>query len=269
MHRSHRLAVAVSGLAVLGLPAVASAQPTCTFNAGTHVVEVRLDVPATPTRYSLTRPGAGIAVDDGLAVTPPVACPGATVFTTDLIRVKGTVQADTFDVNLAGGGFAPGFTPEAGGLDEIEIEVDLDGPASLDVFEVHGTNADDWITSGLFGGGRIDVTLDHDGDADVQLDSAIDRLRYFGLGGRDTLGVGGVFLGLVPWTGRSELVGGPGNDALEGGDGRDILRGDGGVDTFAAGLGNDRLFANDGNAELVDSGPGADTVKSDALDTVT
>ena len=40
------------------------------------------------------------------------------------------------------------------------------------------------------------------------------------------------------------------------------------MDTFTAGLGNDRLFANDGNAEIVDSGPGADTVKSDALDTV-
>jgi Ca2+-binding RTX toxin-like protein len=176
-------------------------------------------------------------------------------------------MADRFVVDLANGAFAPGVTPEPGGLPEIEIDVDLNGPGNQDQFEVWGSAGNDDIAGGRLGA-DLAVALNADNDADITVDGPLNRVRLYGLAGNDTIGVGGVQLGIAPWAGNTELYGGAGGDFLYGGDGRDVLRGDAGVDSFSAGAGADRLFALDGNAENVATGPGADWVQVDATDVV-
>jgi Ca2+-binding RTX toxin-like protein len=262
-----RLAAGLAALGAFALPATASALPTCTYNAATARVQLALDYPAPNGAYSLARMGAQIGWLDGRPGAAFTACGAATVFNTDRIDVTGTPFGDVFVIDLTNGPFAPGMTPEAAGLSEIETRVDLGVPANVDAVEIEGSAGNDYITGGQNGVGAL-LSLNLDNDADLQLRRDPRTLTLRGNVGNDVLGLGGIGLGLVPYGGRSVLDGGLGNDALVGGDGRDRMVGGADLDSYDAGAGVDSIDSRDGIAETVDTGVGADTVTSDPFDTV-
>lgn len=122
MRRFMVLVLAVTSLGVVGGsgPAAAGEAP-CVFDAMTATLTV--------TGMRIARVGDSIAVDDQV-------CGAATVMNTDAISVVG---AGDLRIDLRGGPLAPGATPEAEGVDEIEITVSRDG-----------------ITIGITGTGGID-----------------------------------------------------------------------------------------------------------------
>ena len=269
------LAAALAAAGALGVPATASAAPTCTYDATTATVELALDAPAANGAYTLARRLNAIGWLDGRP-TPGAAfraCPGATVTNTDTIDVTGTVDADDLVIDLANrfplspGGFAPGRTAEADGSSEIEITVDLDAPSSIDTVEISGTTRSDFISGGVDPASGLSVLLLND-DTDADLTLARDRslLVVDGNGGNDTLELAGAEIG-QNFTGGSIIDGGPGDDVLIGGDGDDTITGGTGTDLFIGNGGIDTIDAADGLAgEHVVGGPGDDIVTLDTGD---
>src|SRR5689334_6832 len=116
-------------LALAAVPA--SAAVTCSYSAPDH----RVSVSATDDFTRVLRSGDAITIDDGHEAVP---CGGSpTVLNTDLIQIGHTgLSAATID--LKGGPFAPGFTPEPVGASEIELQylaptfVDIRGTAAAE-----------------------------------------------------------------------------------------------------------------------------------------
>jgi Ca2+-binding RTX toxin-like protein len=269
------LAAALAATGALALPASAAAAPTCTYDPTTATVELALDAPAANGAYTLARNVNRIGWLDGRPVPGAAfnACPGATVTNTDTIEVTGTTDADDLVIDLANrfplspGGFAPGLTPETDGTSEIEIDVDLDAPSSIDTVEIYGTPGADIVTGGLDRVSRLPaLLLDGDADEDLTLARGRSQLVVDGNGGDDVLELAGVGTG-VNYTGDVVLDGGPGDDVLIGGDGDDTITGGAGWDLFQGGGGIDTIDAADGVAgEHITGGPGKDTVTMDAGD---
>jgi Ca2+-binding RTX toxin-like protein len=230
-------------------------------------VNLLLDWPAPNGAYSLSRQGIQIGWLNGGPGAAFTACGAATVFNTDRIRVVGTPNDDDFVVDLSNGPFAPGATPEPGSIPEIEIGVDLGAPAFRDEVEIFGSANPDAVLGGQ-NGPTTQITLNGDFDADLALPRVPGLLTLDGQGGNDVLGMGGVQLGIAPYTGRTDMDGGEGDDELLGGQGNDRMTGGPGLDFFTAGFGNDRIDSRDGIAETVDTGGGTDRTVSDPFDTV-
>jgi Ca2+-binding RTX toxin-like protein len=277
MHRIpfSTLAAALAAAGALALPASASAAPTCTYDATTATVTLALDAPAASGAYTLARNVNRIGWLDGRPRPGAAfnACAGATVLNTDTIDVTGTTDADDLVIDLANrlplapNGFGPGLTRETDGISEIEINVDLDAPSSIDTVEIAGTPRADVVTGGDDPvTGLPDLLLN--GDSDVDLTLARDRslLVVDGYGGDDVLELAGVGTG-VSYTGDVVLNGGPGDDVLIGGDGDDTITGGTGWDLFQGGAGLDTIDAADSLAgEHITGGPGNDTVTMDTGD---
>jgi len=86
-----------------------------------------------------------------------------------------------------------------------------------------------------------------------------DLVRFFGLGGADTLTGGNGREVLTGNTGADILKGGGGNDTLNGGIGNDVLVGGDGDDTLNGGDGDNRLIGGAGTDHL-NGGAGRDTI---------
>lgn len=218
LFRAATLSAALA-LGLLGLTAPgASAQATCTFDAGTATVQVTLAAGAAAT---ISRVGDAIAVD----TTP---CDTATVANTDTVEVTGSGigQEDDLTIDLSGGAFAPGLSPETDGGDpEIEFAVDLPGGG---VLRIAAGSGDDALTLGSSGANLN--AAEAVGDADVTLTGpAAWELR--GGDGDDVLslvGGGGAGDPVTDATLRGEagddlVLAGPGGSILVGGDGTDTL----------------------------------------------
>jgi hypothetical protein len=170
------LAAALAASGGLALPANAAAAPTCTFDPTTATVTLALDAPAANGAYTLARNLNRIGWLDGRPVAGAAfnACAGATVVNTDTIDVTGTADADDLVIDLANrfplspDGFAPGLTPETDGTSEIEINVDLDAPSSIDTVEIYGSPRADTVTGGLDRVSGLPALL-LNGDADEDL----------------------------------------------------------------------------------------------------
>lgn len=215
-----RTGAALIGLALgtLGLATpLANAAATCSFDEPTAAVQVTL-VGGAP--GVLSRAADAITLDGS-------ACGTATVGNTDTISVGGTGQGqpDDFTVDLAGGPFAPGLTPETdGGEPEIEITVDLPGGGLV---HVEGGPEADRITFGAAGAnlnagepvGDADLVLVGEGSFTVAGHEGADRLSVAGGDGT------GSAIPSIP------VNGGPGNDTLAGAAGGSALDGGDGTDT--------------------------------------
>lgn len=254
---------------IAAIASLASAAPSlgavsCSYSATDHL----LSVSATDDFTRVARTQDAIRIDDGHETIPCTGSP--TVLNTDLIRIAhaGTSAAT---VDLRGGPFAPGFTPEPAGNSEIELQylaptfVDIRGGASADQFSfaAGGANLDGDDDGDV--AGQFTVLLIEGGGGNDRLSSqrgytrTAGRRVLLGQGGRDTL---------IATPDGSTLHGGNGHDKLIGGAGRDNLTGGRGADSISGGKGRDLLRAIDGSSDRVDCGPGLDRAKVDGIDRV-
>src|SRR5262245_37389861 len=131
-------------LVLLAVPAQAATEgnATCTYNA----VNRRVTVGATAGDVSIRVGGGGaILFDDDVDASDGSACDTATVNNTDGITAE---PAFDFRVDLRGGPFAPGETPEAGGVSEIEIDADATVNGWANDLIIEGSDGDDTIVGG-------------------------------------------------------------------------------------------------------------------------
>jgi len=244
------LACAVVGAA----PAMASAASTCTYDPASHQATVTNDASGTA-MLKVAVGGGYINVDSTqLCVSPDFQF--ATPQNTDKLVINEFVTRSEDGVVLdeSGGKFAPGFTTEASGKSEIEIEVRrAGGVLDRNQLRIVGTAGDDDV--------RIrkgQANLDGDDDADLQFGPK--SIHVVGGLGDDHLS--GQGFGFSEWT-NSPLM-------LDGGKGKDYLFGGTSVDTLAGGEDDDTMFSNaDGVADIVSGGLGTDTAYHDQLDWTT
>lgn len=264
-----KLAGALIGAAALVSVATASAEPfpganqppDCKFKNATITVDPHYWQP------HIKRRGDEIVI--GYGRNKAVRCkPAATVTNTDTIRIP----AES-DIDLTGGPFAPGASPEADASPEIEFDVGpaIDGPLTL-----YFGSGDDHVTAGVVGGRAIGVNLNPtaaDTDADILLTpSRKQELEYSNLAfhtgaGNDLADLSGgngfdersrMPIGLVFAEGGDDTVlGAPGSDYIEGGSGSDLI---------ASGRGPDFVYTRDNDADHVDCGVGRDTLSRDRRD---
>src|SRR5262245_34841451 len=196
-------------------PSYAEAAPTCTFDAPTATVTVDVGNGESGT---IVRQGDAIALDGA-------PCDTATVNNTDAIVVNGTGIPASVTIDLGGGQFAPGATPENdGGDSEIEFTITL--PAGSPTVHVAGGGGVDTIVVGA-GGINLNAT-EAAGDADVLI-IGLPVIVVDGNGSSDTLSVAG---GSGTGAERSApLNGGTEGDALFGAGGGSSFDGGAGVDT--------------------------------------
>lgn len=272
-------------------PAPAQAAWFCTYDAG--VVTARL--PEGHVVRLMVYPDRTIHFVDNSDNQLNARCGRATTRNTDRVRVIGRGSGARLIYVQRYGAFAPGRTPEPG-PDEIEFVL----RNVISVWFQGKETADDVVV------GTRGINVNHDGDADIRYDSAMDDLSLFLFGGDDRMSAAGGWRTGDPWPrrnflsadgfdGRDVLLGRTGRDLLRGGPGDDLLRGRGGADElhgdghrnrlyrgdgpdwlttgsgwaewFYGGRGDDLIEARDFDADLaVDGGPGTDSARVDAED---
>src|SRR5262245_53450088 len=214
-----RLGVAAGALLALWwvlAPSNASAAPTCTFDGMTATVTVAVGNGESAT---IVRQGEAIALDGA-------PCDTATVNNTDAIVVNGTGIPASVTIDLSGGQFAPGATPENdGGDSEIEFSINL--PAGSPTVRVSGSGGSDTIVVGA-GGINLNAT-EPAGDADVLI-IGLAVIVVDGNASSDTLSVAG-----GSGTGAQRA------GTLNGNTENDTLFGAGGGSTFDGGAGTDTV----------------------------
>src|SRR5262245_5253322 len=270
-------------LMLTAVPAQAATEglATCTYDAVDRQVTVRS--PAGSNVSVRVGAGGAIVFDDDLTASDGVACDVASVANTDGITAE---PGNNFAIDLGGGPFAPGETPEASGTSEIEI--DVDGSVNdLNDLGIEGSGGDDTITVGnglnAPSGGQLAagaISLNTDGDADVTFNDNEDGdgdLLVEGNNGNDSISFAGgsgtgAFLeqsGPAAFGGNNAADSGTnaddGNDTLTGSDfvtsDGDRLFGDEGNDTLTGGAGEDDLS----DAGDVDTGLTCATDENDVL----
>jgi hypothetical protein len=264
------VAAACLALAIVGIPATASAQSGCTYANGV----VTLNLAADHVVRLLVVEGR-IKFADLTHYEFRGPCGSATVRNTNRIRITEDEPGNSrlqFDQQI--GRFAPGHPLEASGRSEIEVNL--------------GTLRDIWImgraTSEVMTIGELGVNLNGDGDVDL-IGSHLAKITVFANDGHDVVrATGGFGAGdrwLPPTRGYLSASGGEGddlligtrrNDHLYGDGGFDELQGRGGRDSFDGGNYSDVILGGDGGdyivggswADVVEAGPGDDFI--DAYD---
>ena len=187
-------------LASIVLAAPSALAATCTFDAITGTVTV--DV-GNGESVTIARSGDQIALDGA-------SCDTATVTNTDTIAVAATGVPGVITIDLGGGAFAPGLTPETEAGPEIEFVLTLPGGAPT--VRILGAAGPDHVVVGALGI-NLDAT-EPVGDPDVTMTGG-PALSVDGAGGNDTLSVAGGAGTGAPSAGAG-LAGGGGDDLLLG-----------------------------------------------------
>ena len=252
-----RFAIIGTLVVMVGPPVTARAGevPPCSFDPETGLVEVVLPVQTWPfVPIVIGRLGDAIAIDGQ-------PCADATVTNTDTISVTGEAEPEeashVIDIDLSGGPFAPGRTPEPDGSSQIEITVDA-GPSAGDQVQIVGGAEADVLTIDV---SAVTLGADRDAVPDLRLlgmedtecgggsSCWTDELRIDTGAGPDRLflrpdPVGSIQLGLV--------LMGPGRDhvsadhaVIYGGQGDDVMRTAGSA-RLMGWSGDDRLVAMPG-----------------------
>jgi Ca2+-binding RTX toxin-like protein len=236
----------------------ARACPSCTasFDPLTHVLTIT-GTPASDVCTVSTLNGE-IQLDYQTIPTPVTP----TVNNTDLIQIQTGDSNDLITIDLGGGVFAPGATPEASGLSEIEFEIDS-GATSQDNFILRGTLGNDDFSFGLRNG-LAQVNLDADDDVDIVANAAPLEFRAYGSRGDDRISaagdpvVGDPFqaIGLFGEGDNDILIGGEGIfNTFVGGPGDDLMIGGKTLDRYfftGGGLGSDTIIdLSDGNNDTL------------------
>ena len=256
MHRSiRRLAIgaALAGIAATGMPALASAAATCSYDPNSGIVLVNDGTSSDNLRIG--RDGPLIVVQDG-GGGPTSLCASAnfdfaTVNNASSIVVTGraVIEADGYTIDMRGGALGPGRTPESDGVSEIEVRI-VHRTAPKPEIALLGTPQGDQLRVGFNG-----VMVGNDDDIDVNLQRA-DGNSFRASGVVVSGGAGADFLS---GRGGPGLAGGIAPVSLSGGDGSDTLRdGSAGQDFLSGGAGNDSLFSDDVNPDVLFGGAGFD-----------
>jgi Ca2+-binding RTX toxin-like protein len=261
------------------VPAEAGAM-TCSLVAGTFNINV-----FDGDRVRVFRNGSQLrATEEGA-----VGCVQA-IGSVNTIRVNDESMDGDVHValDLSGGPFGPGLTPEPSGISEIEIEVFYDPGSLLQQLTIIGTDGRDTIHLGGFGAGGDLANLNEDEDIDDVSMGNVDLMTVRTRGGRDLIDADGIpdfDLGFIPplkveagvgpdilragrgvltarmLSGNDQVLGGPARDRIGGGAGSDRLKGQGRGDTLIGGFGNDRLSGAAGR-DTCRGGPGEDRLFS-------
>lgn len=265
------LAVCAIVATVFAVPStVAAAGITCSYNSSTHTVTVT--AVGGPFTVYLSRDA------QGRILLNSVWCQStATVANTDKIIVNGDGGFQNLTVNIANGGFRPGFTDEPGTSDEIEFEVNLGGQpdSATEGLAIFGTTAVDKIDLGQNDAGTVRrVNLNAAEATGIDSDMSvkgIERATVYGDASDDVIRARGK-AGTGPAAFALPLLvyGGHGNDTIKGGNAADGLFGEQGTDTVYGFGGADTLHLDDGApGDVGYGGTGADAALTDAGDTFT
>jgi Ca2+-binding RTX toxin-like protein len=238
---------------VLAAAAFLSASPadaaTCRFDPAVHSLYVSVGSETA----TLVQQGGEIQLLDAAgqrACLDSTGTVSSTVTDTDLVQV---VSDGSVAIVPASGPFAPGFTPDRGGVSSIEFDIAFTLPGSTAA--VSGGPGDDRLVVGADG-------LDVDGDNDVDVKVFGDpRWVLDGGDGNDVLSAQGGHNTGDALSVPVSLSGGAGNDRLIGGKGDDLLQGGTGDDELQGRSGNDTLVADSS-----DAAPGDDPEARDHLD---
>jgi hypothetical protein len=223
-----------------------------------------------PTYVELTRDVDDIEANGNKCLGP--SSETATVDSTDTVRVTGASGGQQLAIRVSGGPFAPGFTEENGGSDEIEFAVNLRGGS--DLMLLYDSSSADRFRFGVKNSvRRINLNAgEGDGvDADVRAKNT-EEFVVAGSQGNDFMsGAGGKGTGSEP-TYRLNMSDGDGDDKLVGGSASDTLidnEGTGYSDVLK-GSGRDGLNAQDGDTlDSLNGGDGTDNCHADDGDVVT
>ena len=239
------LALASSATVLVATPGDAISN-VCLYDGGTKIVTVIYAGDANEFR-TLSREAGGTRI-----LYEGAACGAARVTNTKRIDLTTGAGAQTLDIDLSNGAFAPGVGAEPA-TSEIEFDVDLG--AGTDVIRVTGGSGAERL--GFVGSGG--VKLNGDGDSDVTLAGTEMRFAYLG-GGDDvvTATAGTPRLDLSGQGGDDRLTGGSGNDLLAGGADDDTLIGNAGDDSLYGDAGHDVAKGGD-DEDYAEGGPGNDT----------
>lgn len=266
---SPRVVAAIAGLLLHGLSVAPAGQArtTCSY-AGPPTNLLTVTTGGFLEFADIRRKGAEMMV---AGREEPTRCTGdaPTVLNTDSIRVVNRGDG-LVNLELGGGPFAPGATPEAEGASEIEVEF----RGFSDIGRVVGTPGADefhWGEGGAHAGLNLNPSSAGDQDVDVTLLGRFSFLVATAGAGNDTIvpapgavvprdafsdsseGGRGHDVLIAPKNAGAILDGGRGNDALTGGRQRDLLQGGAGVD-HVAGAGGD---------DLLNGGPGRDLLRAE------
>lgn len=222
--------VGLAGLVWFITPVPASAAAACSFDEAGATVHVVIPEWDTAT---LARGGDAILLDG-------VPCGAATVTNTDLVLLvdgqEGELGKPSVTIDLSGGPFAPGLTPEADGSSELEIWHEISSFPGADLMHIIGSDGDDPIeviegySEGTFGAWLdVDVGAGLDGEGDIGI-NLFERFAFDLGDGDDRVGLddtGGFMPPMV-------LYGGPGDDVLPDGTHEDAIHGGGGRDRLVS-----------------------------------
>jgi Ca2+-binding RTX toxin-like protein len=231
-------------------------------------ISVQCVVPGgSEARVILRGDGAGVTIvrgPQGEVMAGGVQCFNATVSRIDRIVAVGGAEHQSVTIDLTGGPFAPGATPEADGDGEIEFEVALG--EGEDRFAIRGSDETDGIVLGSDG---INLNApvaepqepiarpeeELTGDVDVTVRAVEEFVVRAGEGG-DVISAAGEGTG-GPFSAPIEVDAGLGSDALVGGSVGDTLIGSAGIDVVTGGAGDDLLLGL-GGLDSLDGGEGVD-----------
>jgi len=276
-------AVAVSLLGLLLFAGGASATVECRFDEATHVLSISTTGKGREFAGKLRRFGDDIRLI-GL-FGPQILCGGSPKVTnTDLIEIR-TQGLSGVDIELQGGPFAPGATPEADASSEIEFAIAGTDDGIVSVRGLKGPDRFRYTTAA----GTSGVNL-NPGPGDSDVDVVLSDVRK---GGPIFIADGGSGNDTIDVVGRPPVLpfiaGGKGNDTLlargalgaiiDGGDGRDLIVGSPGFDLLIPNKGPDKVNASggpdeieptrDGSRDQIDCGGGRDLIgKQDSFDSV-
>jgi Ca2+-binding RTX toxin-like protein len=232
-------------------------------------ISVQCVVPGgSEARVILRGDGAGVTIvrgPQGEVVAGGVQCFNATVSRIDRIVAVGGADHQSVTIDLTGGPFAPGATPEAVGDGEIEFEVSLG--AGEDRVTIRGSDQTDGIVLGsdginlnapIAGTGEPDSGPQGEptGDADVTVREVEEFMVRSGEGG-DLVSAAGEDGTGDPLQAAVEIDAGLGGDTVEGGLAGDSLLGSAGADGITAGPGDDVLLGL-GGIDTLEGGEDAD-----------
>ena len=203
-----------------------AAPPVCKFDGATATVTIAIPRNETAT---LSRTGDAILLDGA-------ACDTATVTNTDLVLFVNAANMPgkaNVTIDLTGGPFAPGLTPESDGNSEIEIwhaftntvagTLKVIGSADADRVDVMAG-----FSEGAFGN-WLDLNMGGPNDGEGDICAGLFERFEFDLGpGDDRVSLDDVEGFSLP----SVLRGGPGDDVLPDGSSIDEIHGGPGVDTL-------------------------------------
>ena len=269
MRRTIRICLLTTTLVATLLATPATAVPTCVFDPATATINVAVGNGETAT---IGRSGDAITLN---ATPCDVA---ATVSTTDTVAVTATGTPTEVGIDLSGGPFAPGVTPETdGGTSEIEFQVNL--PSGTPIVRITGSTGDDHVVVGSAGinlnateaVADVDVTIVGTPAIFLQGGDGADVLSVVG-GTAEGSPVAGV--SLRGDAGDDLLFAGLGPSSLEGGDGTDTLDYSAVTQVGRADLGAGATLHVDGSIdtlatiENLTGSPGDDTIIGDAGDNV-